>query len=69
MAQNSTSMQFTLGTSARLLKMLTELGGIISSTFLLLAGLRPVILYVGHSGRPDFSSSKLVTFGGWLRSD
>ena len=55
-AQDSTSTRCALGTSSRVLRMLTESGEVIRYVFLLSAGLRQDILHVGGGGRPVFSS-------------
>ena len=55
-AQDSTSTRCALGTSSRVLRMLTESGDVIRYVFLLSAGVRPFILDIGGGGRPVFSS-------------
>ena len=59
-ARESTSTQCTLGTSSRVLRMLTESGGVIRYVFLLSAGLRPFVLNVGGGGGLVFSSWEFV---------
>ena len=61
-AQDSTSTRCALGTSSRVLRMLTESGDVIRYVFLLSAGLRPFILDVGGGGEPVVSSWYFVGF-------
>ena len=61
-AQDSTSTRCALGTSSRVLRMLTESGDVIRYVFLLSAGLRPFILDVGGSGEPVVSSWDFMGF-------
>ena len=63
-AQDSTSTRCALGTSSRVLRMLTESGDVIRYVFLLSAGFRQDILDVGGGSRPVFSSWEFVRFGG-----
>ena len=62
-AQDSTSARCVLGTSSRVLRMLTESGDVIRYVFLLSAGLGPLILDVGGGGEPVFSSWEFVRLG------
>ena len=61
-ARDSTSTRCALGTSSRVLRMLTESGGVFRYVFLLSAGLRQDLLDVGGGGRPVFSSWEFVGF-------
>ena len=63
-AQDSTSTRCAPGTSSRVLRMLTESGGVIRYVFLQSADSRQDILDVGGGGRPVFSSWEFVRFGG-----
>ena len=55
-AQDSTSTRCALGTSSRVLRMLTESWDVIRYVFLLSAGLWTFILDVRGGGKPVFSS-------------
>ena len=61
-ARDSTSTRCALGTSSRVLRILTESGDVIRYVFLLAADLRQDILDVGGGGRPVFSSWDFVRF-------
>ena len=63
-AQDSTSTRCALGTSSRVLRMLTESGGVIRYVFLLSADWRLDKLDVGGGGRLVFSLWEFVRFGG-----
>lgn len=63
-AQDSTYIWYTLGTSFRVLRMLTESGDAISYIFLVLASLRPFILDVQGEGRPNCSWWDFIRVGG-----
>ena len=63
-AQDSTSARCALGTSTRVLRLLTESGDVIRYVFLLSAGVRQDKLDVGGGGRPVCSSWGFVRFGG-----
>ena len=62
-AQDSTSTRCALGTSSRVLKMLTESEDIIRYVFLLSADLRPFLLDVRGGGEPVFSLWGFVNLG------
>ena len=62
-ARDSTSTRCALGTSSRVLRILTESGDVIRYVFLLSAGLRLFILDVGGGGEPFISSWNFVRFG------
>ena len=63
-AQDSTYTRYALKTSSHALRMLTESGDVIRYDFLLSAGFRPFIVYVGGSGEPICSSREYVRFEG-----